>query len=95
MGFIFGFDRELIPDLGLSVNYTQSRVTNHPMFPFIGVTTADWEPMAPLAGTTSDGVVYNIPLFQPNAALVAANGGGRFLTNFDDYATTFKASSCR
>jgi hypothetical protein len=46
--------------------------------------------MAPLTGTTSDGVAYNVPLFQPNPALVAANGGGRFLTNFDDYATTFQ-----
>ena len=90
MGFILGFDRELMPDLGLSVNYTQTRVTNHPMFPFIDVTTADWEAIAPLVGTTSDGVAYNIPLFQPNAAKVAANGGGRFLTNFDDYATTFQ-----
>lgn len=90
MGFIVGIDRELIPDLGLSVNYTQTRVTNHPMFPFIGVTTANWEAIAPLTGTTPDGVAFNVPLFQPNAALVAANGGGRLLTNFDDYATTFQ-----
>jgi hypothetical protein len=90
MGFILGFDRELMPDLGLAVNYTQTRVTNHPMFPFIDVTTADWEPIAPLAGSTPDGVAFNVPLFQPNAAKVAANGGGRFLTNFDDYATTFQ-----
>ncbi len=90
MGFILGLDRELIPDLAISVNYTQTHVTNHPMFPFIGVTTANWEPLAPLVGTTSDGVAYNIPLYQPNAALVAANGGGRLLTNFDDYATSFK-----
>jgi hypothetical protein len=89
MGFIVGLDRELIPDLALQVNYTYGRVTNHPMFPFIGVTTADWEPIAPLVGTTSDGISYNIPLFQPNAAIVAANGGGRFLTNFDGYSTTF------
>jgi hypothetical protein len=89
MGFIVGLDRELIPDLALQVNYTYGRVTNHPMFPFIGVTTADWEPIAPLVGTTSDGIAYNIPLFQPNAAIVAANGGGRFLTNFDGYSTTF------
>ncbi len=34
-------------------------------------------------------MAYNIPLFQPDAAKVAANGGGRLLTNFDDYATTF------
>ena len=89
MGVIIGIDRELIPDLGLSVNYTRNRVTNHPMFPFIGLTTADWAPTAPLTGTTSDGVAYNIPLFIPDAAKVAAVGGGRFLTNFDDYATTY------
>ena len=71
------------------MNYTHSRVTNHPMFPFIGLTTADWAPTAPLTGTTPDGVAYNIPLFIPDAAKVAANGGGRLLTNFDDYATTF------
>lgn len=89
VGVIVGIDRELMPDLGLAVNYTRTRVTNHPMFPFIGLTTADWAPIAPLTGTTSDGVSYNIPLFVPNAAKVAANGGGRLLTNFDDYATTF------
>ena len=73
----------------MSVNYTQTRVTNHPMFPFIGLTTADWQPIAPLTGTTPDGVAYNIPLFLPDADKVAAIGGGRLLTNFDDYATTF------
>jgi hypothetical protein len=90
MGFIIGYDRELMPDLGMSVNYTQTRVTNHPMFPFIGLTTADWAPTTPLVGTTPDGLAYNIPQFIPDATKVAANGGGRFLTNFDDYATTFQ-----
>ena len=89
MGFIVGLDRELMPDFAVAVNYTHTRVTNHPMFPFIGVTTADWAPTTPLTGTTPDGVAYNIPLFIPDAAKVAANGGGRFLTNFDGYATTF------
>ena len=89
MGVIVGFDRQLIPDLRLAVNYTYSRVTRLPMFPFIDLTTADWAPIAPLVGTTSDGVAYNVPLFIPNAAKVAAVGGGRLLTNFDDYATTF------
>ncbi len=89
MGLIVGIDRELLPNFAVSVNYTRSRVTNHPMFPFIGVTTADWAPTTPLTGTTSDGVAYNIPLYIPNAAKVAANGGGRLLTNFDDYSTTF------
>jgi hypothetical protein len=34
-------------------------------------------------------VAYNIPLFIPDAAKVAATGGGRYLTNFDGYSTTF------
>ncbi len=89
MGVIIGIERELIPNLGISVNYTRNRVTNHPMYPFIGLTTADWAPGAALTGTTSDGVAYNVPTFIPDAAKVAANGGGRLLTNFDDYATTF------
>ena len=89
MGFIVGFDRELIPNLALQLNYTYGRVTNHPMTPFVGVTTADWAAVAPLVGTTSDGVAFNIPLFEPNAAKVGAVGGGRLLTNFDGYSTTF------
>lgn len=76
-------------DLGLSANYTQTRVTNHPMTPFIGVTTSDWQSIAPLTGTTPDVLAFNIPLFQTDPVKVAANGGGRLLTNHDDYATTF------
>ena len=89
MGFIVGLDREMMSNLALQVNYTYGRVTNQPMFPFIGVTTADWEQFGTLSGATQDGISYNIPLFRPNDAIVAANGGGRFLTNFDGYSTTF------
>jgi hypothetical protein len=89
MGIIVGVDRELLPNFAVSVNYTHSRVTDHPMFPFIGVTTADWALTTPLTGTTADGTAYNIPLYIPDANKVAANGGGRLLTNFEDYATTF------
>jgi hypothetical protein len=95
-GIVIGFDRELIPNVALQVNYTYSRVTNHPTAvnntsegPFIGLTTADWLPVAPLVGTTPDGIAFNIPLFAPDAAKVAAVGGGRLLTNFDDYSTAF------
>ena len=89
MGFILGFDRELLPNLAMQVNYTYGRVTNHPMFPFIGVATSDWQSIAPLTGSLPDGTAYNIPLFQPNPTIVANNGGGRILTNFDDYFTKF------
>ncbi len=60
-----------------------------PDVPFIGITTADWAQFGTLAGTTPDGVAYNLPLFQPDGAIVGANGGGRFLTNFDGYYTMF------
>jgi hypothetical protein len=89
MGFILGYDRELRPDLAASVNYTYGRVTSHPMTPFIGLTTADWAPTVPLTGTLPDGTAYNIPQFIPDANKVAAVGGGRLLTNYDDYATNF------
>ena len=74
LGFIVGFDRELMPNLALQVNYTYGRVTEHPMFPFIGVATSDWQSLAPLTGTLPDGSAYNIPLFQPNPTIV---GGQR------------------
>jgi hypothetical protein len=88
-GIIIGFDRELAPNFAFQFNYTYSKVTDHPMFPFIGVSTADWQALPNLVGTTPDGISYNIPLFQPNPTIVAANGGGRILTNFDGYFTTF------
>ena len=88
-GIIMGLDRELRPNLAVAVNYTYGRVTGHPMFPFIGLTSADWAPSVPNSGTTRDGVSYSIPLFTPNADKVAAAGGGRLLTNFDGYATVF------
>ena len=92
---IIGFDRELRPNLAMQVNYTYGRVTNLPTAvnntsegPFLGLTTADWLPADPLVGTL-DGVSYSIPLFIPDAAKVAATGGGRHLTNYEGYATTF------
>lgn len=88
-GAIVGIDHELIPNLALSVNYTYGRVTNHPFFGFIGLTTADWAPGGVLAGTTPDGVSYNVPYFIPDPAKVNAVGGGRLLSNFDGYATLF------
>ena len=88
-GIIIGLDRELRPNLAVAVNYTHGHVSEHPMFPFIGLTTADWAPSGTATGTTPDGVQYSVPLFIPNADKVAAAGGGRILTNFDGYHTEF------
>jgi hypothetical protein len=95
-GFIVGFDRELIPNLAMQVNYTYGKVSDVPTAtnntsegPFIGLTTADWLPTDPLVGTTPDGVSYTIPLYIPDAAKVEATGGGRYLTNYEGYSTSF------
>ena len=88
-GLIIGVDRELMPNLAVQVNYTYSRVTDHPATYFIGLTSADWAPAGTASGTTRDGVQYSIPLFIPDATKVAAVGGGRLLTNYDGYYTTF------
>ncbi len=59
---IIGFDRELMPNLAMQVNYTYGRVTNLPTAvnntsegPFLGLTTADWVATDSLVGTTPMG----------------------------------------
>ncbi len=80
-----------MPNLALQVNYTYGRVDqSSDARRSSALTTADWQPVAPLVGhDCRTAVAYNIPLFIPDAAKVAADGGGRLLTNFDDYSTTF------
>ena len=74
------------------MNYTYGRdVTDavNNTSPFIGLTTADWQPRRRSSERLPDGITYNIPLFMPDADKVAATGGGRLLTNYDGYCTQF------
>ncbi len=88
-GVVIGFDRELIPNLAVSVNYTYGRTINHANTPFIGLTGTDFTLGTPLTGTLPDGSTYNIPTYIPDANKVAAVGGGRLYTNYDGYVTMF------
>ena len=88
-GVVLGFDRELMPNLAVQVNYTYGRTTDHPYTPFIGLTAADYTLGTPLVGTLPDGTAFNVPTYIPNADKVAAVGGGRLLTNWPDYYTYF------
>ncbi len=88
-GVVIGVDRELIPNLALQVNYTWSYTYNFPQNPFIGITSADFSAGPTVTGTLPGGGAYSIPTFIPDATKVAAVGGGRLLTNWDDYHTTF------
>lgn len=86
---IIGVDRELRPNLAVTVNYTYGQTTNWDATPWFGLTAADYTQTGVLSGTLPDGGSYNIPLFAPDAAKIAANGNSRILTNWDGFATRF------
>ncbi|MEW6321625.1 MAG: TonB-dependent receptor [Acidobacteriota bacterium] len=88
--FIVGIDRELRPNLALSVNYTYGSTSNWSATPWNGVTRGDYVQASTLTGTIPNGgPSYSIPVFSPVAAAVAAGGNSRILTNFDGYSTRF------
>jgi hypothetical protein len=100
-GVVVGVEREVMPNLAVSANYTWSRSSNYVgltgaadplglMFiPWRGLTANDYDQIGTLTGTLPDGQGYSVPIFAPDAALVAANGNGRELTNYDGYYTTY------
>ena len=100
-GVVVGVERELMPNLGVQVNYSYSRSRNmvaltgasdpfgQTFIPWIGLTAADYLPGPTASGTLPDGSPYSIPTFIPDPAKVAANGNGRLLTNYDGYYTTY------
>ena len=100
-GFGFGLEREVMPNLAVAVNYTFSKSSGYVgltgaadplglMFiPWRGLTRADYTQTGTLTGTLPDGSNYSVPIYAPNSALIAANGNGRELTNYDGYHTTY------
>ncbi|MFB3854369.1 MAG: carboxypeptidase regulatory-like domain-containing protein [Vicinamibacterales bacterium] len=100
-GVVVGIDRELMPNLGLQVNYSYGRSRNHvnltgasdpfgqTFIPWIGVGPGDYLPGPLATGVLPDGSPYSIPTFIPDEAVVAANGNGRLLTNYQGYYTTY------
>lgn len=87
--FIAGIDRELIPNLSVSVNYTYSQTTNWDAVPWFGLTAADYGPGPAVTGTLPGGGSFSVPTFIPDAAKIAANGNSRILTNWEGFATKF------
>ncbi len=92
---VAGVDRELMPNLGLQVNYSYTRTTNNTennsfyYTPWIGLTAADCAPGPTLTGTLPDGTAYSVPTYIPDAALIAANGNGSILTNWPGYVSYY------
>jgi hypothetical protein len=82
---IIGFDRELLPNLGLTVAYTYHRSDDLPGWnPRLGMTSADYTAGAL---TTSNGLSGQA--FSPSAAKINANNGGRILGNRPDFFTAY------
>jgi len=100
-GVVVGVDRELMPNLGIQVNYSYGRSSNvvaqtgasdpfgQTFIPWAGLTVADYLPGPVTTGTLPDGSAYNVPTFIPDAAKIAANGNSRLLTNYAGYGPTY------
>jgi hypothetical protein len=96
--FVLGIDRELRPNLAVSVNYSWTQTNDYEYTPRLNAATGGalgpelYEPIAPLTGTFPESVgggAYNIPLYRPIPAQVSAANFGRFLTNYDGYSSNF------
>jgi hypothetical protein len=93
--FVAGFDRELMGNLAVQINYTRTRTTNllgnvtASVTPRVGVTLADYTSGPTLTGTLPDGSTYSVPTFVPVQANVTAGGNGFLLTNWNGYSTDY------
>jgi Carboxypeptidase regulatory-like domain/TonB-dependent Receptor Plug Domain len=84
--FIVGLDHELRPNLSIGAAYTFRRTDDWPSWnPRIGLTSADYTVVATQALGADNATIYG-----PNAALVAASGSGRILTNRPDYHSDYQ-----
>ena len=70
---VVGIDREMIPNLAVTANYSYTRTTDlfgnftGTITPRVGVTLADYAPGRGFTGTLPDGTTYNVPTWIPNA----------------------------
>jgi carboxypeptidase family protein/TonB-dependent receptor-like protein len=94
--FVAGFDRELLPNLAMQVNYTYTRVTNlfgnqfAAITPRVGVApgvNGNYANGAGFTGTLPDGTPYSIATYVPTQALITAGGGGFLETTVPGYFT--------
>jgi hypothetical protein len=83
---LLGVDHELRPNLAIGAAYTYRRTNDWPSWnPRIGMTSADYSVVSQEAEGPYSAVVY-----APNAAKIAASGGGRILMNRPDYHSNYQ-----
>jgi hypothetical protein len=92
---VFGFDRELMPNLAVVMNYSYTKTTDlfgnftGTITPRAGVDRDDYTPGAGFSGTLPDGTPYNVATWIPNPAAIAAGGNGFVTTNVPGYFTDY------
>ena len=92
---VAGVDRELRPNLAVTVNYSYTKTTDlignfsAAVTPRVGVGLDEYAPGAVLTGTLPDGSSYSVPTFVPNQAEVTAGGNGFLLTNWKGNSTDY------
>ena len=90
---VSGVDRQLAGSLAIQVNYSWTRTHNYMgsgvYNPWVGLTANDYNTGALLTGTLPNGQTFSVQTYTPIAALVAANGNSRILTNWDGYSSRY------
>jgi hypothetical protein len=92
---VIGFDRELIPNLAFTTNYSYTQTSDlfgnftGTITPRVGVTLADYTPGSGVTGTLQDGTPYDVATWIPNQAAVNAGGNGFLTTNVPGFTTAY------
>ncbi len=86
---VAGIERQLMSALALHVTYTFTRTTNLTYTPWVGVGPNDYVAGTIVTGALQDGTPYTVQTFLPTAAVVAANGNSRILTNRPGYGNQY------
>ncbi len=92
---VIGLDRELIPNLAVTANYSYTKTTDlfgnfaGRITPRNGVGRGDYTPGTGFSGTLPDGTPYNVATWIPNAAAITAGNNGFTTTNIPGYFTQY------
>jgi hypothetical protein len=92
---VIGMDRELVPNLAVTANYSYTKTTDlfgnftGTITPRNGVGRGDYTPGAGFSGTLPDGTPYNVATWIPNAAAIAAGNNGFTTTNVPGFSTAY------
>jgi len=85
---VVGVDHELMPNFGVSANFTWRRMVDYNWYPNIGVRQSDYVQVGTLSGSgLPDGSSYNVPLYAVDTSMLsdAALAGGTEFTSRQGY----------